>query len=95
MDLGISGRHALVCASSKGLGKACAFSLAREGVNVTIVARTKATLESTAAELRALKKGDVVAVCADITTEAGRKLALEACPRPDILVNNAGGPSSG
>jgi len=95
MDLGISGKHALVCASSKGLGKACALSLAREGVNVTIVARTKATLESTAAELRALKKGDVVAVCADITTDAGRKLALEACSLPDILINNAGGPPPG
>lgn len=95
MDLGISGKHALVCASSKGLGKACAFSLAREGVNVTIVARTKATLESAAAELRALKKGDVVAVSADITTDAGRKLALDACPGPDILINNAGGPPPG
>jgi 3-oxoacyl-[acyl-carrier protein] reductase len=95
MDLGISGKSALVCASSKGLGKACAFSLAREGVNVTIVARTKAALESTAAELKALKKGDVVAVCADITTDAGRKLALDACPHPDILINNAGGPPPG
>jgi 3-oxoacyl-[acyl-carrier protein] reductase len=95
MDLGISGKSALVCASSKGLGKACAFSLAREGVNLTIVARTKATLESTAAELKALKKGDVLAVCADITTDAGRKLALHACPHPDILINNAGGPPPG
>jgi 3-oxoacyl-[acyl-carrier protein] reductase len=95
MDLGISGRHALVCASSKGLGRACAFSLAREGVNVTILARTKAPLEATAAELKALKKGDVIAVCADITTDAGRKLALDACPRPDILINNAGGPPPG
>jgi 3-oxoacyl-[acyl-carrier protein] reductase len=95
MDLGISGKSALVCASSKGLGKACAFSLAREGVNVTIVARTKAALESTTAELKALKKGDVVAVCADITTDAGRNLALDACPHPDILINNAGGPPPG
>jgi 3-oxoacyl-[acyl-carrier protein] reductase len=95
MDLGISGKHALVCASSKGLGKACALSLAREGVNVTIVARTKAALESTATELRALNKGDVVAICADITTDAGRKLALHACPAPDILINNAGGPPPG
>ena len=56
MDLGLSGRHALVCAASKGLGKACAFSLAREGVNVTIVARTEAVLEATAAEIKELRR---------------------------------------
>ena len=95
MDLGLSGRHALVCAASKGLGKACALSLAREGVNVTIVARTKGVLDATAAEIKELSKAQVIAVSADITTEGGRRLALEACPDPDILVNNAGGPPPG
>ena len=95
MDLGISGRNALVCAASKGLGKACALSLAREGVNVTIVARTRETLEGAAAEIKSGTGVAVTAICADITTDAGRKAALDACPQPDILVNNAGGPPPG
>lgn len=95
MDLGIRGRRALVCAASKGLGKACAFSLAREGVEVTIVARTAPALESAAEEIRATTGARVTAVAADITTEAGRKAALAACPAPDILINNAGGPPPG
>lgn len=95
MDLGIKGRKALVCAASKGLGKACALSLAREGADVTIVARTAATLDAAAAEIRALGGGDVIAVAADITTPEGRAAALAACPAPDILVNNAGGPPPG
>jgi 3-oxoacyl-[acyl-carrier protein] reductase len=97
MDLGISGRRALVCAASKGLGRACAAALAREGVAVTIVARGAEALEATAAELRKLGAGDtaVTTVAADITTAAGRAAALAACPAPDILVNNAGGPPPG
>ncbi|WP_121239813.1 SDR family oxidoreductase [Sulfurisoma sediminicola] len=97
MDLGISGRRALVCAASKGLGRACAAALAREGVAVTIVARGAEALEATAAELRKLGAGDtaVATVVADITTPAGRAAALAACPAPDILVNNAGGPPPG
>jgi 3-oxoacyl-[acyl-carrier protein] reductase len=95
MDLGIRGRTALVCAASKGLGKACAMSLAREGVAVTIVARTAATLEAAAAEIRAATGTTVTAVAADITTPAGRAAALAACPAPDILINNAGGPPPG
>ncbi len=95
MDLGITGRKALVCAASKGLGKACALSLAREGVDVTIIARTAATLDAAAAEIRALAGGAVVTVTADITTPEGRAAALAACPAPDILVNNAGGPPPG
>ncbi|MFN7087451.1 MAG: SDR family oxidoreductase [Burkholderiales bacterium] len=95
MDLGIEGRNALVCAASKGLGKACAVSLAREGVNVTIVARTRETLDATADEIRALGGGRVTAIAADITTAEGRAAALAACPAPDILVNNAGGPPPG
>ncbi|MCK6453945.1 MAG: SDR family oxidoreductase [Alphaproteobacteria bacterium] len=95
MDLGIAGKKALVCAASKGLGKACAKALAREGVAVTIAARTKETLDAAAAEIRAVTQAPVAAVVADVTTEAGRAAALKACPEPDILVNNAGGPPPG
>jgi len=95
MDLGIDGRKALVCAASKGLGKACALHLAREGVAVTLVARTAATLEATAAEIRAVAQVPVTTVAVDITTPAGRAAALKACPEPDILINNAGGPPPG
>src|ERR1043165_7041166 len=95
MDLGIKGKTALVCAASKGLGKGCAFSLAREGVNVTILARGRGALETTADEIRKATGVKVTAVAADITTEAGRKQALSACPNPDILINNAGAPPPG
>jgi 3-oxoacyl-[acyl-carrier protein] reductase len=95
MDLGIKGRNALVCAASKGLGRACAMSLAREGVNVTIVARGREALDKTAADIRAASGVKVTAIAADITTPEGRLAALAACPEPDILVNNAGGPSPG
>ncbi len=95
MDFGIRGRKALVCASSRGLGKSCAMALAREGVDVTLVARTKKPLEMAAQEIRDSTEVAVSCVAADITTDAGRKAALEACPEPDILVNNAGGPPPG
>jgi 3-oxoacyl-[acyl-carrier protein] reductase len=97
MDLGISGKHALVCAASKGLGRACALALATEGVNVTIVARGREALEATAAELHKVGSGNTAAitVVADITTPEGRAAALAACPQPDILINNAGGPPPG
>jgi 3-oxoacyl-[acyl-carrier protein] reductase len=95
MDLGIRGTTALVCAASKGLGKGCAISLAREGVNLVITARGAEALESTAKEIRSLFKVDVKTVAGDITTPEGRAAALKACPSPDILVNNAGGPPPG
>ena len=95
MDIGISGKRALVCAASKGLGRACAMALAREGVAVTITARTAETLETTAAEIRAETGVEVTIVVGDITLEAGRAAALAACPDPDILINNAGGPPPG
>ena len=94
MDLGIKGRTALICAASKGLGKGCATSLAREGVNLVITARGAEALEATAAELRKLGVS-VKTVAGDITTPEGREAALKACPSPDILVNNAGGPPPG
>ena len=95
MDLGLTGKTAIVCAASKGLGKACATSLAREGVAVTICARTPETLEATAEEIRASTGSEVTAVACDITSAAGRAAVLAACPAPDILVNNAGGPPPG
>ena len=96
MDLGIKGRTAIVCAASKGLGKGAALALAREGVNVVITARGRDALETTAAEIRKTAPGvTVTAITGDITTEAGRKAVLAACPKPDILVNNAGGPPPG
>lgn len=95
MDLGISGRTALVCAASKGLGRACAMALAKEGVAVTIVARGSETLEETAQEIRNAAGVEVRTVAVDITTAEGRAKVLQACPSPDILVNNAGGPPPG
>jgi 3-oxoacyl-[acyl-carrier protein] reductase len=95
MDLGIRGRTALVCAASKGLGKGCATSLAREGVNLVITARGREALEATAEALRSTFKVEVKTVAGDIATEDGRTAALAACPAPDILVNNAGGPPPG
>ncbi len=96
MDLGIKGRTAIICAASKGLGKGSALALAKEGVNVVITARGVEALEATAAEIRKAAPGvTVTAVAGDITTEAGRKAVLAACPKPDILVNNAGGPPPG
>ena len=95
MDLGLNGKWALVCAASKGLGKGCAAALVREGVNVVITARGAEALEATAAELRALKGGEVRTVAGDITTPEGRAAALAACPQVDILINNAGGPPPG
>src|ERR1700728_4631998 len=95
MDLGLKGKKAIVCAASKGLGRACAISLAREGVDVVITARTAADLEKTADEIRKETGAKVTPVSGDITTEAGRAAALAACPQPDILVNNAGGPPRG
>ncbi|MCM5677985.1 SDR family oxidoreductase [Schlegelella sp. S2-27] len=95
MDLGIKGKWALVCASSKGLGKGCAQALVQEGVNVVMTARGTEALEAAAAELRALGLAEVRSVAGDITTEAGRAAALAACPQVDILINNAGGPPPG
>ncbi|WP_029007433.1 SDR family oxidoreductase [Azospirillum halopraeferens] len=95
MDLGIAGRRAIVCAASKGLGKACAMALAREGVELTITARGREALEAAADEIRAVTGATVTTAVGDIATEEGRAAALAACPEPDILVNNAGGPPPG
>ena len=95
MDLGISGRTAIICAASKGLGKACALQLAHEGVNVVITARTKADLEATAAEIAKVSNVKVTIVPGDVTTDEGRAAILSACPNPDSLITNAGGPPPG
>ena len=95
MDLGIQGRRALVCASSKGLGRGCAEALAGEGVDLILNARGAESLEATAANIRATHGVSVEAVAADITTEAGQAAVLEAAGDIDILVTNAGGPPPG
>ena len=95
MDFGIAGKTALVCAASKGIGKGCAMALAREGVNLVILARGRDALEATAEEIRRGTRAKVTTLAVDITTAEGRRQALEACPEPDILVNNAGGPPPG
>ena len=95
MDMGIRGKTALVCAASKGLGRACAMALAAEGVNVVITARGKEALEATAEDIRMATGVGVVTVAGDITTPEGRAAALAAAPHYDILVNNAGGPAPG
>lgn len=96
MDLGIQNRWAIVCAGSKGLGKACAKALVSEGVNVVINGRTEASLIEVQKELSALPNaGKVIIVAADITTAEGRAEVLAAAPKVDILINNAGGPPPG
>ena len=92
MDLGIAGRKAIVCASSRGLGKACALALAREGVSLIINGRDRAKLEATAAEIGSATDVDITPVVADINTPDGQRALLAACPEPDILVNNNAGP---
>lgn len=93
MDLGIAGRRALVCASSRGLGRACAMALAAEGVDVVVNGRDEGTVAATAAEINAAGGGRARGVVADLTREAGRQALLAALPDPDILVTNCGGPA--
>lgn len=95
MDLGIRGKRALVCASSRGLGRGCAEALAAAGVDLVINARGAAALEETAAALRAAHGVNVKAIAADITTETGRAEVLAVAGTVDILVTNAGGPPPG
>jgi 3-oxoacyl-[acyl-carrier protein] reductase len=92
MDLGISGRKAIVCASSRGLGRACAEKLALAGCEVTINGLDAKRLEATAAELRKSTGAKITAVAADVATADGQKALFAACPEPDILVNNNAGP---
>ncbi|AWB48116.1 short-chain dehydrogenase [Gemmobacter aquarius] len=95
MDLGIRGKRALVCASSKGLGRGCAEALAEAGVDLVLNARGSEALEAAAADIRAKWQVGVVTVAADITTDEGRARVLDAAQGVDILVTNAGGPPPG
>ncbi|MEL7253069.1 MAG: SDR family oxidoreductase [Pseudomonadota bacterium] len=95
MDLGINGKRALVCASSKGLGLGCAEALAEAGVDLIMNARGADALEAAAEKIRADHGVNVTTLATDVTTEAGQTALLEAAGDIDILVNNAGGPPPG
>ena len=95
MDLGISGKKGIVGGASSGLGKACALALAREGVELTIVARTEANIIAAAEEICSKTGVNITPVAADINSDEGRAATLAACPEPDIIVNNSGGPPTG
>ncbi len=92
MDLGIAGRKAIVCASSRGLGRACAKALAEAGCEVVINGREPEHLASTASELHRATGARIVPVTGDVATADGQKALFEACPEPDILINNNAGP---
>jgi 3-oxoacyl-[acyl-carrier protein] reductase len=92
MDLGIAGRKAIVCASSRGLGKACARALADAGCEVVINGRDAKTLNAAAGEIASLTGAKIIPVVADVATPEGQKALFAACPQPDILVNNNAGP---
>lgn len=92
MDLGLAGRKAIVCASSRGLGRGCAMALAQAGCHVVINGRDGDTLAATADEIRTATGAQVEAIVADVSTADGQRALLDACPDPDILVNNNGGP---
>jgi 3-oxoacyl-[acyl-carrier protein] reductase len=99
VDLGLAGKAAIVAASSKGLGKACALALAAEGARVTICARTEADLAAAAAQIRGETGAQVLAVPADLTTARGVEsvvaATLAAFGGLDVLVTNSGGPPRG
>ena len=90
MDLGLKGKKAIISGASKGLGKAAAMSLAREGVDVTILSRTKESIEAAAAEIAEATGVNATGVAGDFNKAEDRERLLAACPEPDILVNNPG-----
>lgn len=92
MDLGLSGKKAIICASSRGLGKGCAMALAQAGCEIVVNGRDAAVLSATAEEIRAATGVNVLEVAADVSTDDGQAALIQACPEPDILVNNNGGP---
>src|SRR5690349_25071832 len=92
MDLGIAGRKAIVCASSRGLGRACAERLAEAGCEVVLNGLNRERLEAAAADMRKKTGAKITAVAADVATPDGQKALFAACPEPDILVNNNAGP---
>jgi 3-oxoacyl-[acyl-carrier protein] reductase len=92
MDLGIAGRKAIVCASSRGLGYACAKALVEAGCEVVINGRNVDKLAAAAADLQKATGAKIIPVAADVASPDGQKTLFAACPAPDILVNNNGGP---
>lgn len=92
MDLGIRGRRAIVCASSRGLGRGCATALAEAGCDLVVNGRDEAVLARTAAELREAHGVQVTEIPGDVSDPAVQERLIAACPAPDILVNNNGGP---
>ena len=92
MDLGIRGRKAIVCASSKGLGKGCALALAEAGCEIVVNGRQADILHNTADEIRKATGATVHEVIGDVSDRAVQDALLAACPEPDILINNNGGP---
>ncbi len=92
MDLGIAGRKAIVCASSKGLGRGCAQRLAEAGCEVVVNGRHRDAVEAAAADIRQATGAKVIAVTADVATPEGQRALFAACPEPDIVVNNNAGP---
>ena len=95
MDMGIKGKTALICGSSKGLGRGCAEALAAEGVNLVMNARTSSNLERTAEKIRKTYKVEVKTIACDVTTVDGQNKVFDAISDLDILVTNAGGPPPG
>jgi 3-oxoacyl-[acyl-carrier protein] reductase len=92
MDLGIAGRKAIVCASSRGLGRACAEALAAAGCQVIVNGRTPSAVDATVEDLRTKTGATIEGVVADVGSPTGQQTLLAACPDPDILVNNNSGP---
>ncbi|MBH68181.1 MAG: 3-oxoacyl-ACP reductase [Rhodospirillaceae bacterium] len=92
MDLGIAGKKAIVCGSSRGLGKGCAAALARAGCIVVVNGIDAERLSETAGELRRSTNSEIIEVAGDVTTHKGQDDLISACPQPDILITNAGGP---
>jgi 3-oxoacyl-[acyl-carrier protein] reductase len=92
MDLGIAGRKAIVCASSRGLGYACAKQLAEAGCEVVINGRNEEALAAAAAALQKATGAKIIPVTADVASPDGQKALFAACPQPDILINNNAGP---
>lgn len=92
MDLGLRGKKAIVCASSRGLGKGCAEALAEAGCDIVLNGRTEAVLEETRKEIQTRYNVSVLSIAADVSSSEGQRALLSACPDPDILVNNNGGP---
>ncbi len=92
MDLGIAGRKAIVCASSKGLGRACASALAEAGCELVVNGRNADELRRTADEIREATGAAVIEIPGDLNEPATRSALIAASPDADILVNNNGGP---